>query len=198
MKTKATILTILFTFLFAAHCRQEPQTPKRFGTPSAVVAKELKRRRELIAGRIKDRYDIKNTRSSRDAIIRAFVRATAAGDLKRARSLVFNREEYENILWPNLPDTFTMNHGMSPERASSLAMMKRDMGLSRLITRLRGKRIRLKQIEWKSEKRVYNALIGHRPWRIVVEIDGRERVLEQIRMVIEHRGRFKIAVVTAG
>ncbi len=196
------IPSISLLLFLSISCGKNDAKPARDNNGNLIVAPlpkkvqaELQARREKLQAMIRDKYDLGETRSSRDQLVRDFIVALIKGDEQTARSLVMNDREYGEIFWPNQPDRFTMNYGMPPKTAVSWARMKRNMGIQSLGRQLRGRKVVIKRIVWKKKTRSMNALEGHDLKFAEVTIDGRKENIREIRIVVKHQGRWKIAVV---
>ena len=196
MKRVTLTLLIIFGAGLALSCGEKK--PSHFGTDPKIIEAELKRRRIEINKKIKDSYDIPHMRSSRDKVIKEFLYLVARGKTKQAEKLVLTREEYQEIFWPNQPEKFTMNYGLSPNNAGKMFERKKNMGMRRLASNLGGSKISGINIVWKKDIRPLNALKGHLPRIIWLYVNGEKRSIKYIRYVIEHKGRYKIAVLTTG
>ena len=187
-------LFVVAIFLFSVSCKREPAY---FGTHPDVIKKELAERRVKLAAMRKDRYELGATRASSETLVRSFLESIVAGKEKKARSLVFNETEYHDVLYPNLPEVFTMNYGMSPEAATKFAMLKQKMGLANLLVKLRGKKLKILGIKWKKDKGgAWGALNSKYIEYVKVRAGNRIRFIEEISVIVEHRGKYKIAVLT--
>ena len=165
------------------------------GTSDEEAEKILTARREELEKKLKDHYDIPGTSSSAEEAVQKFldqISKSAAQD----NPYVFSREEYLDIYWPNNPDIYTMNLGLSPEMSWEIESVGRSYlfpGFSNNV--LKHRPVRVIRIEYEREPLEYGVLKIHLPKYILIDAGGEEIRLKFIRVIVEHDHKFKVCSV---
>jgi hypothetical protein len=103
------------------------------------VAEELRRFRASLVG--DSATALTGASSSRDALVRRFVRALAANDTADLQAMAVHGREFADLYYPESPYTHAP-YRQSPALAWSLIQNPGTSGLTRLVHRLGGKPIR--------------------------------------------------------
>ncbi len=126
---------------------------------------------------------------SPEALAEAALEALAASDQEGLAALVVSREEYETLLWPELPDgdhvTFEFVWGMSmPRTRKARRATNDDYG---------GLPLELVRVELGEEKEVYETFTLHRDSRMWVRNTetGQEGRLPLMDVLVEMGGGWK-------
>lgn len=129
--------------------------------------------------------------SAREAA-EAFLDALAASDAERLRATALTREEFADVVWPELPSS-------RPDRNLPLDYAWRDLNqkstnsLSRVYHRWGGRRFALERVEFLGETTEYVTFEVHREARLILTDEGGERLrLRLFGSMIERGGRWKL------
>lgn len=132
------------------------------------------------------------TWGSAEEAAQAFLDALAAGDPDRLRATALTREEFADVVWPELPSS-------RPNRNLPLDYAWRDLNqkstneLSRTHHRYGGRRFALERVEFLGETTGYVTFDVHREARLL--LTDEEGTLLRLRLfgsMIERGGRWKL------
>lgn len=127
---------------------------------------------------------------SADALIQAAVRSAVRGDVEGIWAMRVTREEYERLMWPELPD-----REVGPiEFFWSMMTPRSRKGAQSLVSDLRGMPVRVESIEFTESPARYPSFTIHK-YPVVTLLrasDGARGDLDLITGVLEWNGLFKI------
>ena len=142
------------------------------------------------------KYDIEHTSASAQSAIQKTLNAFCQAD-GRPEQTVFNETEHRQILWPNLPASDAPGPMNNPDEYWKVVKTLRSVAWDRAV-HLRDHCVRVQEIRYRRAPEVYGALRVHFPGEVLVQEvapDGRRYVIEYIRDVVEHRGRYKVSQI---
>lgn len=131
-----------------------------------------------------------DARRSKEAVARAFLAALEARDAEALAALKVTREEYENLLWPELPD----REQMPFEFAWGINQAVGRKGARQAMERYGGLRLELVSFEFGKEPEEYPGFTLHRGAEVVVRrLDtGETGVLPSFDVLVEYAGGWKM------
>lgn len=163
--------------------------------PEADTLEDLGARRAYFSERLKEPIELGSSHTSVTGLMHAFFGHLSAGRVLEAEALLLTAEEYRDIYWPRQKERYNMQPGMTPARALEWAEGRKRMGMANLATFV-GKSLRIKSIQYDPRSPVnMGALTGYVLDGITIELEGRQLLVETIRVVVEHQGRYKIATL---
>lgn len=179
-----------------AHAATPPRTPVA-AAPAAPTAgtyvdsilppeEELRRFREGLA----DPGRLDGGESSRQALVRAFVRAVERADTAAARRMILSRAEFAYLYYPSTAFTRPPKR-MAPALLWFLTMQESEKGVGRLFARRGGEPLGYVSHRCAPEPRVEGR---NRLWErcaVTVRGDGGTKAERLFGTIIERDGRFK-------
>lgn len=130
-----------------------------------------------------------NARRSPEALAEAALEALSEGDREALEALLVNREEYEDVIWPILPDgqyvTFDFVWGMSAPRNRK--------ALRKLLTDYTGVPMELVSVDLGADVEEYDGLTLYRDARMTVRRTdtGVEGLIPMMDALVEMDGSWK-------
>lgn len=127
---------------------------------------------------------------SSDGLVRAAVEAAVQGDYESLWSMRISREEYETILWPELPEKdvapLEFYWGMTTPRAAK--------GARTMVREYEGIPLEVVSVSFAERPVYYPGFAIHKNPAITVRrvTDGAEATLNHITGIVEWNGLFKI------
>ncbi|MGD2068473.1 MAG: hypothetical protein PVI57_07285 [Gemmatimonadota bacterium] len=131
-----------------------------------------------------------NAERSKEAVARAFFAALEARDAEALGALRVTREEYESLLWPELPD----REQMPFEFAWGINQAVSRKGARQAMERYGGARLELVSFEFEKEPEVYPGFTLHRGAKVVARrLDtGETGILPSFDVLVEYAGGWKM------
>ncbi|PJZ76861.1 hypothetical protein [Leptospira neocaledonica] len=159
--------------------------------------KKIEEAREYLKAHIKDRYEISETSDTRDQAILNYLNSVSKGEPNK---FLCSKEEYIDVFLPNTLEEGTLTTNMPLEQAWEITNLRRTVALEKLQNELKGApkgKIQVQTLTWRDDVRILNSLKGHRVGTLIIKVGTKSISLEQIRLVIEHKGKFKLCVIGA-
>jgi hypothetical protein len=160
--------------------------------PNAEYEQKVAQIQAVYQSQIKETYQIDGSFKSREEAVLSFIKDVSRGILDSP--FLCSEQETKEILLPNTYNTGTITSMQEPEEAWNLMKMRRHYGLENLRRSLEGKKILDIQYKWKKAREL-NSLLGHSP-KLIIQTDKGSFESEEIRLVIEHKGQFKVCIVS--
>ncbi|MCX7997877.1 MAG: hypothetical protein N3A69_02855 [Leptospiraceae bacterium] len=183
-------LVVVFSFIFFIfNCK-----PSSHAKSQEEYEQKISKLHEYYKSQIKETYEISNSARNVEEAIMNFLNEVAQGNGEY--KTLCDEREIKEIFLPNNYNTGTIISFQEPEEAWKTISIRRQFGLEELERKLKGKKLVLSKIKIKSEVRNLNSLKGHVPSQIVVNVNSEELSIEQIKLIIEHKGQFKVCVVS--
>lgn len=130
---------------------------------------------------------------SRDALVRDFVAALAAGDTEALGRLTLSRAEFAYIYYPETRDAQVPN-GLPPTLRWDLMTLNSEKGIARALDRLGRKPIRLDALDCPAAAVASGAIRQHDGCTVRLTVaDSSTFAGRLFGSIVEHRGRFKFA-----
>ena len=131
-----------------------------------------------------------HARTSEEAVVREVFRALEAHDTAAVRALLVTREEYETLLWPEMPDRLQMPLDFS----WSLKVASRTRGLRDMMEHLGGAPLALESIRWTKDPEVYPSFTLHRGAEVLARRTDRDAagVVPSFDVFVEYGGAWKL------
>ena len=133
---------------------------------------------------------LENARSSKEAVARALLEAVEDRDTAAIRALVVTREEYEELIWPELPDRDQMpfDFAWSLNRAGS------RKGIAELVDRLGGAPLALESFHFDEDPEVYAGFTLHRGARVLARRGDTGAIgrVPSLDVLVEYGGGWKL------
>ncbi|TGL35395.1 hypothetical protein EHQ52_13100 [Leptospira koniambonensis] len=186
------LLFITFLLIIISYnCKKE----KPEGDPE--YQKKVEEARNYLKAHIKESYDISETSPTRDAAVSNYLDAVNRGETDK---YLCTKQEYLDVFLPNTLEESTLTSNMPLEQAWEITELRRKVALEQLqdvLKKEKNKPIKIETLTWRDQVRQLNVLKGHRVGNLVIRVGNRSISLEQIRLVIEHKGKFKLCVIGA-
>ncbi|MEI1280373.1 hypothetical protein V6Z05_18715 [Leptospira venezuelensis] len=189
------ILNLLFiTFLLiiiSYNCKKEQAE----GDPE--YQKKVEEARKYLKAHIHESYDISETSATRDSAVANYLDAVNRGQTDK---YICTKQEYLDIFLPNTLEENTLTSNMPLDQAWEITELRRKVALEQLqavLKKEKNKPIKIETLTWRDQVRQLNVLKGHRVGNLIIRVGNRSIMLEQIRLVIEHKGKFKLCVIGA-
>ena len=176
------ILIILFLLSFNCKNTEFDETNKR------KVAEVQKKYRE----KIKNDYNIENSSKSKEEAVQIFLYSISQGNQEQ---YIYNKNEYLDIFLPNSIDENTLISQMEPDKAWQITELRRINAFQSLKNILFKKEFKILEIQWK-DNRSLKSLIGYPIGNIKIEVSGIIHNIEEIKLVLEHKSKFKVCVIS--
>ena len=180
-----TIYIILFLVLLLSSCKKSQA--------NSSYDEKIIKIQEYYKSKIKESYEIANSSSSREEAVLKLLNDISKGKLDSP--YICSEQETKEILLPNTYNTGTITSLQEPEEAWNLMKIRREIGLEQLKKLLFNKKIISVDFKWKTERRDLNSLKGHTPI-VFVRTNQGEIQVEEIKLIIEHNGQFKVCIVS--
>lgn len=172
------------------------------GSAAALAAAETPRLLESAGAEARELRSHHPSRSSSACLDETFstpyeagsflLAAVAAGDEKRARAASITREEFERVIWPELPvsrpgSTFTLDFVWEQHA------LRDAFGFAKFWNRHVGRHVQLVEIHLGDSVAEYATFrVYRRPAATVLDEHGNEKRIRLAGSLIEQDGRFKI------
>ncbi len=157
--------------------------------------RKIEESKAYLQARIKDRYEISDLSDTKEEAVQRFLEAVQNGQTDR---YIFTKEEYINIFLPNTLDENTLSTTMPLEQAWKFTELRRYIALEKIqnaFKKHKGRKFKIETLTWKYENRQLKALKGHRVGNLIISF-GKDKVeFEEVRLVVEHQGKFKVCVI---
>ena len=127
-----------------------------------------------------------------EELVGSFLEALEARDAERLSRLSLDRDEFEAVVWPELPANRPETN-LSPDFVWEQYDMRSRAYRARLLDALGGQSFQLEKIEFKGKPRRYERFVIHDDpvLTLVAEDESREERL-LFGAIIEHEGHYKI------
>ncbi|EIE00188.1 hypothetical protein [Leptospira licerasiae] len=183
------IIFAILTINFVTDCKKEYKgdDPEYF--------KKIEESQAYLKARIKDQYEISDLSNTKEEAIYRFLEAVQNGQTDR---YIFTKEEYINIFLPNTLDENTLSNTMPLEQAWKFTDMRRYIALEslqNLFKKHKNQKFKIETLTWREDVRQLKALKGHRVGNLTISFGNEKATLEEVRLVVEHRGKFKVCVI---
>ncbi len=129
--------------------------------------------------------------ASVEALVDEFLLALGSHDEARLRDLALTYEEFETIVWPELPASHPGTN-MTPEFVWNNYDMRSRVHFDRLLDRFGGRELQLESIRFGEPRPYKNFLIHDDPVLVLTAEDGSTEEHLLFGAIIEHDNRFKI------
>ena len=131
-----------------------------------------------------------NVKGSKEAVARAAFAALEARDAGALQALRITRNEYESLLWPEMPD----REQMPFDFAWSMNDAVSRKGLRQALERWGGLGLELVSFEFEEEPEVYASFTLHRGAKVVARRrdTGESGVIASFDVLIEFAGGWKL------
>lgn len=157
--------------------------------------KKIEESKTYLRSQLKDHYEISDLSNSKEEAIQKFLEAVQNGQTDR---YIFTKDEYINIFLSNSIDENSLFINMPLEQAWKFTDLRRYVALEKIqsvFQKHKGQKFKIETLTWKYENRPLKALKGHRVGSLVISF-GKDKVeFEEVRLVIEHQGKFKVCVI---
>lgn len=133
---------------------------------------------------------LENTAASPEALVESVLSAVAAKDESALERLLVTRQEYETLLWPEMPDK-----EYTPfDFVWSLAETNSRKGIRQVLSSYGGLQLELVSIEFAEEPEVYDSFVMRPGARVVVRRPdtGEQGVLRTFDVFIEYGDGWKL------
>lgn len=186
---RALFILFLFTYLFSIDCQKEDKgdDPEYF--------RKVEESKAYLRAHIKDHYDISETSSTKEGAVLHFLEAIQKGESGR---FLFTKEEYIDIFLANSMNENAVFSNMPLDQTWKFTDLRRYVALEKLqntFKKYNGQKFKIESLTWREEIRKLNVLKGHRVGNLTLSF-GKDKVeLEEVRLVIEHEGKFKVCVI---
>ncbi|MEI7012679.1 hypothetical protein [Leptospira licerasiae] len=183
------ITQIIFAIFTIADCKKEYKgdDPEYF--------KKIEESKAYLKARIKDEYEISDLSNTKEEAVYRFLEAVQKEQTDR---YIFTKEEYINIFLPNTMDENTLSNTMPLEQAWKFTDMRRYIALEslqNLFKKHKNQKFKIETLTWREDVRQLKALKGHRVGNLTISFGNEKATLEEVRLVVEHRGKFKVCVI---
>ncbi|GBF37077.1 hypothetical protein [Leptospira johnsonii] len=183
------IIFAILTTSFVTDCKKEYKgdDPEYF--------KKIEESQAYLKARIKDSYEISDLSNTKEEAVYRFLEAVQNEQTDR---YIFTKEEYINIFLPNTLDENTLSTTMPLEQAWKFTDMRRYIALEslqNLFKKHKKQKFKIETLTWREEVRQLKALKGHRVGNLTISFGNEKATLEEVRLVVEHRGKFKVCVI---
>jgi hypothetical protein len=146
----------------------------------------------MLAQACAERPQLSHTFRSEHALAERVLGALAARDIAVLEALPLSEQEFEQVVWPDLPASRPEMNLPADYAWRTLAQNSRGY-LARLLATHGGRRYRLVRIDFDGETTHYDAFVVHRKSRLVIQDEaGHERTLRLFGSVLERAGEFKL------
>ncbi|TGL64286.1 hypothetical protein [Leptospira sarikeiensis] len=156
---------------------------------------KIEESKAYLKSQLKDHYEISDLSNSKEEAIQKFLEAVQNGQTDR---YIFTKDEYINIFLSNSIDENTLSNTMPLEQTWKFTDLRRYVALEKIqnvFKSHKGQKFKIETLTWKYENRPLKVLKGHRVGNLVISF-GKDKVeLEEVRLVIEHQGKFKVCVI---
>lgn len=153
---------------------------------------EIQERVAYAEKRANQSYSIDGSYNTKKEAVYAVMTAAATGDLNQVLSEVADREQYLDIYWVNQTSKKLREPGYTFENLWNTRSMKNKMGAIRLTRKFKGKNINeISDIKVR-ETWELNTVKAHIIDTVLVIADGKNYELEEIQIMLEHEGQFKV------
>ncbi|HZD05242.1 MAG TPA: hypothetical protein VE173_10000 [Longimicrobiales bacterium] len=131
-----------------------------------------------------------DTRDSAAELIQAVLEATKVKDREALRGLLVTRDEYERLLWPEMPD----GRYTPFDFVWSLNATNSRKGLGQLLERYGGLDLELVSLAFTDDPEAYDHFTLHAGARVTVRRGdtGEEGILPSLDVFVEYGGTWKL------
>jgi len=195
MRFHSILPSLLSLCLFFAFSCQEKDWRKELEKEQAKYMQEVAKTQEFLLLNKKDNYSIPNSANSVEEAILAFVREARTKDDPETMLTLMSEKELREILYPHVLGTGTSLDSNPFPRYEEMIRNRRKMGLERFKEDV-GKDPSWSKVEYKvTEERKYGPITGYKIGFLLLKGKKREIKTEAVKMVIGHKGQFKVAVI---
>ncbi|TGN10875.1 hypothetical protein [Leptospira ilyithenensis] len=187
------ILLITTLSLLAFQCESKQDWRAELEKANKQEELRMAESRAKIQANIKGSYKIENGFSSKEEALIAFLKEVQAGSKSNYKS-IFTPLEQETVVFPNTLGSGTSLDSTPLEDYKKLIQSRQDQGIERLREVLKGNRLSIKDVIWETP-RTYKKIVGHKPGSLEVLVNGKPMNIDQIKMIFEVNGKFKVGVV---
>lgn len=189
------ILLLILLILSSANCKDSGQDfRKELEAKNQEWLAEVAETHKALIESQKDYYSIATHSPDKDTAIRNFLREIQTAKDANSMKHLFTEEELRSILYPNVLGSGTALDSNRLDNYEELIRERRRVVFDRLKELLQGIPISKVEIEWELP-RSYRVLNGHKPSKVLIHHNGKTTKLDHIKMIIEHKGQFKVAVI---
>jgi hypothetical protein len=132
--------------------------------------------------------------SSKEELIQKTILNITKGNRTELIKLFLSREEHNKLFWPNLPDKFTLDKGITPDSAYDFMTMETNLSLNTLEKQIFGKELKIYNLQCSRNPEVYGPFKLHLGcnFQIKENVDKEDELIRNIYGIIEYNGEFKI------
>jgi hypothetical protein len=133
------------------------------------------------------------TFDSPEALAKAFLEALRKEDLETLKAFALNKDEFQEIVWPQLPSS-RPERGVPFEYGWNDLREKSFYSLSKNFARYKGRPLDFRELVFHDETTDYGTYLVHRDARVKVydEKKDREFWVDLFGSILEKDGRFKL------
>ncbi|MGJ4789896.1 hypothetical protein [Leptospira koniambonensis] len=178
---------ILATFLIDCNKEYKGDDPEYF--------KKVEETKSYLKAHVKEEYEIPETSLTKEVAVLRYLEAVQNGQIDK---YIFTKDEYIDIFIANSTGENILANNMTLDQLRSFTDLRRMIAIEKLqniFNKYKGRKFKIETLTWRPEVRKLNVLIGHRIGTLTISF-GKEKVdLEEIKLVIEHKGKFKVCVI---
>ncbi|MCB1155911.1 MAG: hypothetical protein H7A25_07545 [Leptospiraceae bacterium] len=190
---KYIILLILCSLSIFNSCKKSDKPEL---SPEAKLENEqIRKDQEELRSRIKEDYKLQNASSSRDEAIKQFLKEFSQKGVQDDYKTLFSLKEFEDIILPNSLGTNALVAHTTIKKAMDMVSLRRKTGLARLYQKIGNHSFVIQSIEWRKDVRKLNTVNGHIIESIYLLIDEKQVKLDELKLVIENKGKFKLSTL---
>lgn len=186
LRSISIVLAFLLVFSFLSSCKPRANTQDEYN-------QKIEKLHAYYKSQIKETYEIPNSARNVEEAVMNFLNEIAEG--KTEYQTLCDKKEIKEIFLPNNYNTGSVTSFQEPEEAWKTISIRRQYGIETLERKLKGKKLALSNIQIK-EVRNLNSLKGHIPATISVKANSEEVIIEEIKLIIENKGQFKVCIVS--
>lgn len=136
------------------------------------------------------RVPLADTRGSEKALVQSVLDAVAAKDEATLRSLLVTKDEYEHVLWPEMPDQKYTPFSF----VWSLNAANNRKGLNQLLERYGGMEMEVVSVELPEDPEVYDSFTLYPGTRVTVrrKDTGQEGILPSFDVLVKYGRVWKL------
>ena len=135
---------------------------------------------------------LQGSRESVETLLTDFLAALEEGDEEQIVGLTLSREEFDRVVWPQLPAS-RPGTNLSPSFVWESHQMRSLSGLGSILRRYGGQSLQLVKVHFREGSTDYSTFVVHRDAFLeVTDATGGVRQLKLFGSVLELDGEFKI------
>lgn len=183
---KPVVVLLLSIIFFSFSCKPSANTQDEYN-------QKIEKLHAYYKSQIQETYEIQNSARNVEEAVINFLNEIAEGNSEY--KTLCDEKEIKEIFLPNNYNTGSITSFQEPEEAWKTISIRRQYGIETLERKLKGKKLALSNIQTK-EVRNLNSLKGYIPAKILVKADSEEVLIEEIKLIIENKGQFKVCIVS--